>query len=203
MGGQLAKIEIPNTRRQQHRTLSETHFAGQQQQHPDQLHSNLTASSTLVVVNRGPGKSKTSATTTSSSSARLPALQAPLIPVGQAVLQQTIYPHLHSQPLFDLALEFQNELRRHAEGIANEQRNLIERVKDTDQQLEKVSSTYAVEKQRRLNRAKENFDKLGEIETLVERCQADIEHLIGEFVRLNRGLPEHLRLEDFSLQQQQ
>lgn len=196
MGGQLTKIEIPNTRRQQQRTFNETNFVGQQQQQ-DQLHSNLTASSTLVVVNRGPDKLKTS---TSSPSIRLPKLQSPLVPVGQIVLQQTIYPHLHSQPLFDLTLEFQNELRRHAEGIASEQQNLIERIKDIDQQLERVSITYAVEKQRRLNKAKENFDKLGEIEILVERCQADIEHLIGEFVRLNRGLPEHMRLEDFFTQ---
>ena len=152
--------------------------------------------SQIVVVNAGPTPISQSS---SSFFKRLPILLRPLIPIGQVQVDSN-YPQLQAQTIIDLGLDLEQELRIQAEFIAREQIKLIDKIRDIDQQVTASSVTIGAERQRRFNKAVDNFAKFDEIDHLINRCETDIENILSVFLQLNEVLPENLSLEAFALQ---
>lgn len=204
MGSQLAKSDS------QHQTTSgrSSHQAGhflRRAQEAKSLSSASTGSSSIssdrsaktssiVVVNSGPSNSSAG-----QPHKRLPQLQRPLIPIGQIQVNPSFL-HLSPQPIIDLGLEIEQELRKNAELVAHEQTKLVEKIRDIDSQVTASSVTIGAERQRRFNKAVDNFGKFDEIDALIQRCENDIENILTVFVQLNDALPDSLCLEQFALQ---
>lgn len=149
----------------------------------------------IVVVSQGPrGDSAESRSAARLNS--LPPIVKPLIPLGQSSVNPA-YPQLKPGPITEIGLSLESELRSAAELVATEQQKLVEKIRFVDQQITQQTSSITTEKQRRFNKATDNFAKLSEIEVLIARCESDIETLLDAFAKLNSALPVGLSLEPF------
>lgn len=203
MGSQLAKSD----NQQQTNSGRSSHQAGLLRRAQDSKSLSLTSTSSsplsdpsakvssIVVVNSGPSASSSLI----HPQKRLPQLQRPLIPIGQIQVNPSFL-HLSPQPIIDLGLEIEQELRKNAELVAHEQAKLVEKIRDIDSQVAASSVTIGAERQRRFNKAVDNFGKFDEIDALIQRCENDIENILTVFVQLNDALPDSLCLEQFALQ---
>lgn len=202
MGSQLAKSD----NQQQTTSGRSSHQAGLLRRAQESKSLSLTSSSaissgpsgkasSIVIVNSGPSASSSAL----HPQKRLPQLQRPLIPIGQIQVNPSFL-HLSPQPIIDLGLEIEQELRKNAELVAHEQAKLVEKIRDIDSQVAASSVTIGAERQRRFNKAVDNFGKFDEIDALIQRCENDIENILTVFVQLNDALPDSLCLEQFALQ---
>lgn len=150
----------------------------------------------IVVVNRGPSND----TGIESSLLKLRSIEPlikPLIPFGQSIVIHPTQPRLSVQPIVELGTLLQKNLNSASETVATKQQKIIEQIRLVEQQTVKISQVYCQEKQRRFNKAVENFNKFDEILILLDRCESDIEQLLTTFAKLNSALPETLCLENF------
>lgn len=152
----------------------------------------------IVVVNRGP--SNDSAAEHSLLKLRsIEPLVKPLIPFGQSIVINPNQPRLSVHPIVELGTILQKNLNSASESVATKQQKIIEQIRLVEQQTVKISQVYCQEKQRRFNKALENFNKFDEILVLLDRCESDIEQSLTTFAKLNSALPETLCLEDFQV----
>lgn len=204
MGSQLAKgdhqqqqHQSPNSRTATRRTQPVSSSRPYTSTSSSSSLSPPSSAKAIVVVNAGP--SAATSTGLQSQKRRQPPLpQRPLIPIGQTQVNPN-FPHLSPTPIIDLGLEFERELRTNAELVACEQSKLIEKIKEIDSQVTASSVNIGAERQRRFNKAVDNFGKFDEIDALIQRVETDIENILTVFVQLNDALPDSLCLEQFAL----
>ncbi|OTF75013.1 Loss of heterozygosity 12 chromosomal region 1 protein-like protein [Euroglyphus maynei] len=208
MGSQLTKTGGSSSSSSQPQSLSNyqslrsspIHTAQQRQQSSkiERQQQRTTIPKNIVIVNRGPNKDPNIQDIYS----KLPPepLLKPLIAFGQLssnFIVTSDQPRLSVLPFVEIGKLFDQNLKQAAETVANEQQKIIERIRLFEQQSAKLSQHYSQDKQRRFNKAVENFGKFDEIQSLVDRCENDIEQLLTTFAKLNSALPELLCLENF------
>ncbi|KAI2798640.1 hypothetical protein BLOT_010616 [Blomia tropicalis] len=187
MGSQLTKENQSIQSRTGRKTLQNCEKAGSNSK--QQLQS-----SSIVIVNAAPS----SANIVNSYKNFISQLYRPLIPIGQTQINPQ-YPHLLPQPIIDFGLKVEQELRTHAEVVQFEQFKIESKIREIDQQLISSAVTIGSERQRRYNKAVDNFGKFDEIDNLIQRVESDIENILTLFIQLNESLPESLGLEPFAL----
>ena len=129
---------------------------------------------------------------------QLPPIIKPLVPIGQTTLNGH-YPSLQSNILYDFGIKVEQELRLNADDVAREQNRLCDRIRDLDHSIGIASSSIVIERQRKFNKASENFTKFDEIDQIILRCEADIENILSSFTKLNEALPKSFQIEPFQL----
>lgn len=163
----------------------------------DQQSTVAAAAKSIVVVKQGPSVAGVERLVDSKLQT-IPTVCRPLIPIGQTLVSSS-YPQIDPQTIINIGQELEAELRLNSELVNTEQVRLVDKIRYVDQQLLQTTNNYCSEKQRRANKASDNFTKISEIDQLIGRCEADIDHLVTVLAKLNTALPEDLCLENFQL----
>ena len=127
-----------------------------------------------------------------------PPLFKPLVPIGHETLPPH-HPQLNCSNLIQIGSIVQEELRSKAEFAAKEQQKLAEKIKEADSAVGQTTLSFVNDRQRRGVKLTENFSKIEEINSLIEKCEADLRKCVRSLDTLNRYLSPENRLEKFSL----
>jgi len=148
----------------------------------------------IVIVSRGVTEEDTKRFT-------FPPPFKPLIPIGH----ETVSPNVHTidaGPLVHIGSLLQSELKRKSDFICGQQQTLGLIVKDIDAYAVYLNNGPIFDRHKRFSKCVDNFSKLGEINTLIDKISKDLENLAVKLTAINNYLPEQSRLGEGPFEQQ-
>ena len=122
----------------------------------------------------------------------------PLIPIGHETLSSSSHPQLQPQPIIDLGLALEYYLRSQADSVVRNQNRIIELIREADSESSILANHILEAKEKRIRKVVLSLEKLGEIAKLFDKYEASLESCLTKIDLLNKSLPNHLKLEDFT-----
>lgn len=122
----------------------------------------------------------------------------PLIPIGQESLPLTA-PAIDQRVLVQLSSLIQSSFKQKADFVLGQQLVLSDIGKDIESYACYISQQTLSQRSKRFARIAENFSKLTQVDTLIQKIDSELETCFKRIQELNESLPEDQRLEPFSL----
>lgn len=122
----------------------------------------------------------------------------PLIPIGQESLPIAA-PAIDQRLLVQLSSLIQSSFKQKADFVLGQQLVLSDIGKDIESYACYISQQTLSQRSKRFARIAENFSKLTQVDTLIQKIDSELETCFKRIQELNESLPEDQRLEPFSL----
>ncbi|UXI15352.1 WNTA protein [Sarcoptes scabiei] len=201
MGNQLNRTSFSSASNQSQTKLSLRRNPSSRDQSDISSNDNCNANDEKKIVVVNPGPNSTAIDSSDNDLVRKISEKTitTLLPIDKTTAAKFNQTKLSEKPILKIGQSIERNLAIATEAISKEQQNITEKIRVIDQRCHQLTSQYAQEKQRRFNKAFENFKKFDEVLALMESCESDIEQLLTMFAKLNSALPESLCLEHFQL----
>ena len=121
----------------------------------------------------------------------------PLIPIGHETLPQGCL-QLNPAIVSNIGLLLEEQLKSRAEFVHNQQGVLTELIRELDFVTSFLTTNILNERQKRLSKVTENFNRFTDINKSLDKIEADLDICLARIDCLNNALPIESRLEKFT-----
>ena len=121
----------------------------------------------------------------------------PLIPIGHETLPQGCL-QINPAIVSNIGLLLEEQLKNRAEFVHNQQGVLTELIRELDFVTSFLTTNILNERQKRLTKVTENFNRFTDINKLLDKIEGDLDICLARIDCLNNALPPESRLEKFT-----